>query len=87
MKDKNLMMSMLKDVEKMMANDTSGDEYVHEAKSYVGCAILLLAASKRKQEEAQRNKVKVHCQSDTASVEPEYSMRKLLQEVQDLEGA
>lgn len=50
MNDRKLIMSMLKDIEGMMASDTSGDEYVHTAKSYVGSAILLLAASQRKYE-------------------------------------
>lgn len=50
MNDRKLIMGMLKDIEGMMASDTSGDEYIHTAKSYVGSAILLLAASQRKHE-------------------------------------
>lgn len=47
MKDYNLMMGMLKDVEKMLSKDTSGEDHVRSAKSYVGAAMLLLAAAKR----------------------------------------
>lgn len=71
---------MLADIEKMMASDTSGDELVHEAKAYVGCAILLLAASQRKQDEAKQKEAKIYYHSDTVAVAPEYSMKTLIQE-------
>lgn len=52
MKDYDLILGMLKDIERMLERDVSGDDYVRSAKQYVGTAIMLLAAAKRREDSA-----------------------------------
>ena len=50
MKDYDLILGMLKDIERMLERDVSGDDYVRSAKQYVGTAIMLLAVAKRRED-------------------------------------
>lgn len=49
MKDQDLAVAMLKDADKILAADTSGDEYIRSARQYVDTALLLLAAANRRE--------------------------------------
>jgi len=48
MKDQDLVVTMLKDTDKILEADTSGDEYIRSARQYVDTALLLLAAARRR---------------------------------------
>lgn len=49
MKDQDLVVAMLKDTDKILEADTSGDEYIRSARQYVDTALLLLAAARRRE--------------------------------------
>lgn len=56
MKDYDLILGMLKDIEKMLERDVSGDDYIRSAKQYVGTAIMLLAVAKRRADSSKEER-------------------------------
>lgn len=63
MKDQDLAVAMLKDADKILAADTSGDGYIRSARQYVDTALLLLAIANRREsvENQETNPVSEEC--------------------------